>query len=140
MADSIRVLVVDDFEPFRRLFVSILQKCPDIQTISEASDGIEGVRKAEDLRPDLILMDIGLPRMDGIEAARRILSTHPSTKIIYVTQVKDKDVARTVLRLGAYGYVLKAHIGDELLSAVLAVLGGNRFVSAALEIEDSGWT
>lgn len=83
---TVRVLVVDDYEPFRRFVCSTLRKRPELQIIGEASDGLEAVHKAEDMQPDLIVLDIGLPTLDGIEAARRIRKLSPQSKILFVSQ------------------------------------------------------
>jgi DNA-binding NarL/FixJ family response regulator len=127
---SVRVLVVEDYEPFRRFVRSTLEKRPELQVIGEVSDGLEAVHKAEELRPDLILLDIGLPALSGIEAARRIRKLSPTSKILFVSQESSTDVVEEALRLGALGYVLKPHAGSELLPAVGAVCEGRRFVSA----------
>lgn len=127
---SVRVLVVEDYEPFRRFVCSMLEKRPELQVIGEVSDGLEAVHKAEELRPDLILLDIGLPTLSGIEAARRIRKHSPTSKILFVSQEFSTDVVEEALRLGALGYVFKPHAGSELLAAVGAVLEGRRFVSA----------
>jgi len=131
-ASSTRVLVVDDFEPFRQFIRSMLQKRLELQVICEVSDGPEAVRKAEELQPDLILLDIGLPTLNGIEAARRIRKLSPESKILFVSQESSADVVQEALNLGAAGYVLKAQDGSELLAAVDAVLEGNQFVSSGL--------
>ena len=127
-----RVLVVEDFEPFRRLIVSTLRERPELQTICELSDGLEGVRKAQELQPDLIVLDIGLPTLNGIEAARRIRELSPESKIVFLSQISDADVMREALDLGALGYVVKTHAGSELLPAVDAVLQGNQFTGRGL--------
>jgi DNA-binding NarL/FixJ family response regulator len=126
---SIRVLVVEDFEPFRRFIISTLKTRPELQLIGEASDGLEAVQKAHDLRPDLIVLDIGLPTLNGIEAARRIRELSPDTKILFLSQESSADVAQEALGLGALGYVVKAHAGSELLAAVELVLQGKPFIS-----------
>ncbi len=127
---TVRVLVVDDYEPFRRFVRSTLKKGPDWQVIGEASDGLEAVQKAEELRPDLIVLDIGLPKLDGIEAARRIRKISPESKILVLTQESSADVVQEVLSLGILGYVVKAKAGGDLLAAVEAVLLGKHFVSS----------
>lgn len=103
-----------------------------LHVISEASDGLEAVEKAQQLRPDLILMDIGLPKLNGLEAARRILGLDPSAKIVFLTQETDIHVVREAFSLGACGYVLKQQVETELLPALAAVLEGRRFVSRGL--------
>jgi DNA-binding NarL/FixJ family response regulator len=129
---SVRVLVVDDFEAFRRLLCSILEKMPELQVICQASDGLEAVQRAEELQPDLILLDIGLPTFNGIEAARQIRRLSPESKIIFLTQESSTDVVQEGLNLGARGYVLKTRAALDLVAAVEAVLDGRRFVSAGL--------
>jgi DNA-binding NarL/FixJ family response regulator len=129
---SVRVLVVDDNEPFRRFVCSTLGENPELQVIGEVSDGLEAVQKAEELQPDLIVLDIGLPTLNGIEAARRIRKLAPESKILFVTQESSDDVVQEALRLGALGYVVKTHAGSELLPAVEAVCQGREFVSRGL--------
>jgi DNA-binding NarL/FixJ family response regulator len=128
----VRVLVVDDFEPFRRFICSTLGKNPELQIAAEASDGIEAIHKAEALQPDLIVLDVGLPKLNGIEAARQIRKLSPNSKILFLTQESSTEVAREAFDLGALGYVVKAHAGTELLLAVTAVLGGRQFIGRGL--------
>lgn len=132
----IGVLVVDDFEQFRELISSILEESQDLKVIGEAADGLDALQKVEELKPDLILLDIGLPKLDGIAAARRIRSILPEAKIIFVSQDASLDVVREALNIGARGYVIKADAAGEITTAVEAVLRGERFLSTALE--DSG--
>jgi DNA-binding NarL/FixJ family response regulator len=129
---SVRVFVVDDFEAFRRLLCSILEKMPELQVTCQASDGLEAVQRAEELQPDLILLDIGLPTLNGIEAARQIRRFSPESKIIFLTLESSTDVVQEGLNLGARGYVLKTRAALDLVAAVEAVLDGRRFVSAGL--------
>lgn len=126
---SVRVLVVDDYEPFRRFVCSTLCQRPVLQIICEASDGAEAVRRAAELKPALILLDIGLPTLNGIEAARRIRKVSPNSKIIFVSQESSAEIVQEALSVGALGYVVKAHAGSGLLAAVDAVLGSRQFVS-----------
>src|SRR5580658_743298 len=125
---SLRVLVVDDCEPFRRFVCSTVEKKPDLQVVGEASDGLEAVQKTEELQPDLIVLDIGLPTLNGIEVARRIRKLCPACKILFMSQESSVDVAQAAFSLGAMGYVVKAHAGSELLAAVESVCQGRRFV------------
>jgi DNA-binding NarL/FixJ family response regulator len=129
----IRILVADDFEGWRRQVRLLLQPRPEWQVVAEASDGSEAVQKAEDLKPDLILLDIGLPKLSGIEAARRIRQVSPSSKIIFLSQNSDLDVVRAALSAGALGYICKIDAGRELLPAVDAVLGGKQFFSSSVK-------
>lgn len=132
MIGSVRVFVVDDFEAFRRLLCSILEKMTELQVICQASDGLEAVQRAEELQPDLILLDIGLPTLNGIEAARQIRRLSPESKIIFLTQESSTDIVQEGLNLGARGYVLKTRAALDLVAALEAVLDGRRFVSAGL--------
>jgi len=128
----VRVLVVEDFESFRRVIRSMLGKRLELQGICEVSDGLEAVQKAGELQPDLILLDIGLPTVNGIEVARRIRKVAPQSRILFLTQESSADVVQEALSLGAAGYVLKVRAGSELLAAVEAVLQGKQFVSSGL--------
>ena len=132
---AVRVLVVEDFEPFRRLIYAMLRKRSDLQIIGELSDGLEAVRKAEELQPDLILLDVGLPTLNGIEAARQIRTLSPA-RIIFVTQESSADVVEAALNIGAMGYVVKTRIGSDLLTAVDAVLEGRQFISRGLSAHE----
>ena len=137
---SFRILVVDDFEPWRQHICSMLQTRPELQVICEAADGLEAVQKSEELQPDLILLDIGLPKQNGIEAATRIRQVAPGAKIIFLTQNSDKEMVGAALSTGAQGYVLKTDAGRELFPAVAGVLGGDDFVSGGIQGDDSGET
>jgi len=132
----IKILLAEDSEPCRRLIVSLLDENPAFQVRCEASDGLEAVTKAQEQWPDVVLMDIGLPKLNGLEAARRILDFIPSTKIIFLTQETDVDVMREAFSLGAWGYVLKQEAESDLLGALSAVLQGKRFLTnSASEME-----
>lgn len=126
-----RVLVADDFEPWRNYACSELKKCDGAYSIHQAADGLETVQKADELQPDLILLDISLPKMHGIEAARQIRGKCPSSKILFVSEDRSLDVIREALSTGAWGYVVKSD-GAELLVAVEAVRHGRFFVSKSL--------
>jgi len=128
---SPRILVVEDFDAMRRLICLALQKEGKFQ-LTQASDGLEAVQKAEEQQPDLILLDIGLPGLNGIEAARRIRTVSRNSKIIFLTQESSPEVVQEALSLGAQGYVLKFDVERELLLAVDAVLEGKRFVSGGV--------
>ena len=130
-----RVLVVEDFAPFLQVIRSTLAERPEVQVIGEVADGLQGVHKAEVLEPDLVLLDIGLPTLNGIEAARQIRKRAPDSKIIFVSQESSWDVVQEALNLGAWGYVLKERTANDLLPAVKAVLQGRQFVSFGLSIQ-----
>lgn len=115
----IRVLVVDDHEPWRRYFSTTLRKEQGLQLIGEVSDGLEAVQQAQDLHPDLILLDIGLPTLNGIEAARRTRKVSPASKILFVSENRSAGIAEETLSTGPGGYVVKSDAG-ELLPALKA--------------------
>jgi DNA-binding NarL/FixJ family response regulator len=129
----IRALVVDDYEPFRRFVSSTLETRPDLQVIGEASDGLEAVEKAQALKPDLILLDIGLPSLNGIEAAHRISRLIPAATILFVSQISDANVLQEALSNGAKGYVWKQDAGIDLLRAVETALRGAHFVGSGIQ-------
>jgi DNA-binding NarL/FixJ family response regulator len=128
----IRVLLVDDNGPFRRFVREALGEMPDIQIVGEAIDGLEAVRKAQELKPALIVLDIGLPGLNGIEAARRIRRLSPQSKILFLSQESSVEVVQEALSLGALGFVTKINAGRDLLIAVEAVLRNQQFVSSAV--------
>jgi DNA-binding NarL/FixJ family response regulator len=132
----VRILVVDDLEPWRRFVSSTLQGQADLEVISGVSDGLEAVQKAEELQPDLIVLDIGLPNLNGIEAARRIRKLVPKSKILFLSQESSDDVVHEAFSLGARGYVVKIQAGSELLAAVETVLQGKQFVSKGLAAQE----
>jgi DNA-binding NarL/FixJ family response regulator len=123
----LRVLIVEDFQPFREFICSTLAKRSDLQVIAEVSDGLEAVQKAVEFKPDLILLDIGLPTLNGVEAARQIHERVPESRIIFVSQESSADVVEEALSTGAWGYVVKANAASQLLAAVDAAILGQRF-------------
>ena len=125
---SSRVLIVEDSEPFRNFICSMLRERSELQIVDQVSDGLQAVRRAEELRPDLIVLDIGLPSLNGIEAARQIRRLSPKSKILFVSQESSADVVQEALGAGASGYIVKTDAGRELLQAVSAVLRGEQFV------------
>ena len=130
MVQSLKVLVVEDYEQFRRLLCSLMQR-PGFQ-ITQAADGLEAVAKAEQLQPDLLVLDIGLPSINGLEVARRVRKIVPGARILFVSQESSPEVVREALILGARGYVHKPHAASDLLRAVDTVLRGGQFVSHGL--------
>jgi DNA-binding NarL/FixJ family response regulator len=126
---TVRILVVDDFEMFRQFVVELLGKRPELQVVGEASDGLEAIQKAVELRPDLILLDIGLPSLNGIEVARQMRGLVPESKIIFLTQASSADVVQKAFSVGARGYVTKNMLLTDLFVAVETVLSGMTFVS-----------
>jgi DNA-binding NarL/FixJ family response regulator len=133
LLSPLRILIADDFKDWRRQVLLLFQARPEWQVIAEAADGTEAIQRAEELKPDLILLDIGLPKQNGIEAARRIRRLSPSSKIVFLSQNNELDIVRAALGTGALSYVHKMDARSELLPAVDAVLRGKHFVSSSLK-------
>jgi DNA-binding NarL/FixJ family response regulator len=128
----IRILVVDDHQLFREGLAALLNAAPQITVIGEAGTGIEATAKAEVLAPDIILMDIQMPDMNGIEATRRILVNHPDTHVIMLTMLEDDDSLFAAMRAGARGYILKGADKLEVLRTVAAVAEGQALFGPAI--------
>jgi DNA-binding NarL/FixJ family response regulator len=128
-----KIFLVEDFERFRRAVASIVRS-KGWQVVGEASDGLEVIQKAEELHPDLILLDVGLPKLNGIESVQRILRVVPAAKILFISQDSSPDIVAEAFRLGAMGYVHKARVQRDLLPAIEAVLQGRHFFSENLEV------
>jgi len=105
--------------------------------VGEVTDGLEAVQRAEELHPDLIVLDIGLPSLNGIEVARRVRKVSPKSKILFMSQESSADVVAEALRTGARGYVLKTDAGSELLISINAILRGEQFISRRLAGQQS---
>ena len=136
MSSSVRVLVVDDYELFRRFVCSTLAKRQDLQIVGEATDGLEAVRIAEELQPDMILLDIGLPKLNGLEVANRISPSRSGAKIIFLTSNKDKDIVRAAFE--HRGARLRSE--EQMLEGApyrqwQGFLAGNDFVSSGIQPE-----
>lgn len=118
---ELKILVADDFVPWRAQARSLLQQQPEWRII-EACDGLEAVQKAAEVRPDIALLDIGMPILNGIEAAHKIREASPHSRIIFVTSDGDADVKAAALATGAEAYLLKARAASELLPTIAATL------------------
>jgi len=125
---ALRTLVVDDHEDLRKLLRWMLQEKTECVVIGEASDGLQAIEQAKELQPDLILLDLALPKLNGMEAARQIRNACPQSKIIFLSQDSSPEIVEGALLLGAAGYLLKSD-ATELPLAVDAVLRGEVFVS-----------
>ena len=131
---NIRILVADDFVPWRRFVSSlILPKMPGWHIVCEASDGEEAIKKTEEFRPDMILLDIGLPKLNGIDAARQISKIAPESKILFLSAFDSQEIVEEALKTGASGYVVKLDAASELVGAMEAVFHGKQFVSSRLK-------
>ena len=126
-----KIIVADDWKPWRRFVASAMEERSDLQIVYEAADGMEAVQKARELQPELVVLDIGLPKLNGIEAARRIRDCAPKTRILFFSQNRSHEIAEEAMRTGD-GYLVKSDGATEFLSAVDAVLQGNRFLSESL--------
>jgi DNA-binding NarL/FixJ family response regulator len=137
-AVRVRVLVVDDHAIMRQAICELLSHDPTLDVICQTASGEEAVSKAEELQPDLVLLDIGLPGISGIEAAQQIRKISPQSRIIFLSQYDSLQMVNEALKVGGHGYVAKVDAGLELLSAIRTVREGTRFVS--MRIRDQGWT
>lgn len=132
----LKILVVEDFEPFRRFIHWVLQRRPEFQIVGEASDGSDAIWQVETLQPDLVLLDILLPKLNGLEVARQVRKLVPNAKILFLSQASSFHIVQECFRLGGLGYVQKMSAESDLLPAIDAVLRGIRFVSRGLEFLD----
>src|SRR5262249_48651220 len=127
-----RVLVVDDFEPWRRHVRSAFDQHARFLIVGEAIDGLDAIREARALRPDLILLDVSMPSMNGLEAARHILGSDPGARILFVSEHRMHDVVSAALDAGACGFVIKSDAARDLLMAMETAADGGHFVSPRL--------
>jgi DNA-binding NarL/FixJ family response regulator len=134
----IRILIAEDHPLFRRFLASTVQSRPGLQVVCEVSDGLAAVQKVRELEPELVLLDIGLPGQNGIEAARQIRKFSPQSKILFVTQEASADFVHAALETGAWGYVTKTDAGHELLPALEALLRGQKYMSKS--VAEHGFT
>jgi DNA-binding NarL/FixJ family response regulator len=125
--EPVRILIVDDFEPWRRAVCSILAEDADLEVVGESSDGLDAVQKSEELQPDIVLLDIQLPKMNGLDAARKIHKVSPGTKILFLSSYHSVEIMREALRIGT-GFVVKADAARDLLPIVRAVVRDEPFV------------
>lgn len=125
---NIRVLVVDDFKAFRQWVSTFLGEHGGFEVAGEAANAKEAFQKAQELVPDLVLLDVGLPDGNGLEVGKQICGVAPSAKIVFLSAWADRDVVQSALRNGAKGYVLKSDAPKELLPAITVVLNGGTFV------------
>lgn len=131
----VRVLVVEDHDAFRRHICSVLDDHAHLQVVGTSDDGPKAVQQAMVLEPNIVLLDIGLPGINGLEAARQIGEVSRNAKIIFLTQESSAEVVEAAFFVGALGYVLKANAGSELLTAIETVSRGQRFLSRGLDAD-----
>jgi len=133
----VRIVIVDDHEVARRGIRSVLAGDPHLEVVAEVGDGEQAVQKAREIHPDVILLDIGLPGISGVEAASKIREISPESRVIFVSQHDSVLLAKDALRGGASGYVVKSDAGRDLLNAIAAAQAGQIFVSRTLVAR--GW-
>ena len=129
-----RVLVVEDHEPFRRVLCGLLQALPEVAIVGEAADGIDAIHQAAALQPDVITLDIGLPRLGGVQVASQLRVVSPRARILLVTNEFSPDVVEEAFRRGTHGYVYKPHLARDLLRAFDVIVGGGQFVGRLARI------
>jgi DNA-binding NarL/FixJ family response regulator len=127
-----RILVVEDSEDWRKLIVCLLREVPAFEIVGEALDGVHAIQMAGKMQPTVVLLDIGLPRLNGIQAGACILKVAPGAKIIFVSQEFDRDLIDAAMEIGAYGFVLKSDAGEALIPAIRAVTRDQKFMSDEL--------
>lgn len=127
-----RVLIVDDHALVREGIIAFLRFYDDIEIVGEASNGLEAISRAEKLRPDIILMDIAMPELGGIEATLEIKKRMPDIKILILTQYDDKEYVSRLLKAGVSGYILKHAVGTDLISAIRAVAKGESYIYSSI--------
>lgn len=130
-----RVLLVDDHALIRRGVQAILRSFPEWDVCGETDNGRDAVRLTDELKPDLIIMDVSMPGLNGIEATRKIRQTQPEVKVVLLTLHESVDLAREAFRAGARGYLLKADADQELLRALHTVMGQGVYVSPKIDVE-----
>ncbi len=130
--DTIRVLIADDHQLFRDGLKALLLSAPDTEVLGEAATGKEAIQLAAESQPDVILMDLQMPDMDGIEATRHIVRTNPHLNVLMVTMFEDDSSVFAAMRAGARGYVLKGAKHDEMLRAIRAVSSGEAIFSPTI--------
>ncbi len=123
-----RILLVDDHTILRAGLRSLLNDYPDFEVVGEAADGAEALTRVNELKPDVVVMDIGMPGVNGLVATSQILQAHPETRILILTQYDNKEYVLPLLKLGAAGYVLKQTVDTELVTGIRAVARGESFL------------
>lgn len=130
-----KVLIADDHALVREGIAAFLKLCDDLEVIAEASDGIEALEKAGKFRPDIIIMDVNMPKLGGLEATVEIKKTHPHIKILVLTQYEDREYIARFLKAGVSGYLLKKAVGSDLVAALKAIVRGELYLYSSIASE-----
>ena len=129
---SVRVLIADDQTLFRVGLARLLEEDERVKIVGQAGDGVEAVKQAGSLKPDVVLMDLKMPNLDGIEATRQIVAAHPGVKVLLLTTFEADNHVIQALKAGASGYILKDSRPDSIVSSLLAVMAGERVMASAV--------
>jgi DNA-binding NarL/FixJ family response regulator len=129
----IQILLVDDFVPWQLFVREMFKSETEFKIIDTAKDGLEAVQKAAEARPEVILMDISLPKLSGFEAAQQIRVVSPTSRILFLTERRGSDFIEAAFQAGGLGYILKSDANSDLIAGIRAVLNGQRFVSRSLQ-------
>lgn len=129
---KIRVIIVDDHSLVREGIAAFLKCYDNIEVIAEASDGLEAIEKTRQLHPDIVLMDVAMPTLGGLEATVEIRKNDPSVKILVLTQYDDKEYILRFLKAGVSGYLLKKAVGSDLITAITAIMAGETYLYPAI--------
>lgn len=130
-----KILIADDHALVREGIAAFLKLCEDIEVVGEASDGIDAINKTNKLNPDVVIMDINMPKLGGLEATIEIKKTNPDVKILVLTQYDDKEYISRFLKAGVSGYLLKKAVGSDLISAIGAVCRGELYLHPSIASE-----
>ena len=130
-----KVLIVDDHALVREGIVAFLKLCDDIEVVGEASDGLEAIEKTKKLRPDIIIMDINMPKLGGLEATVEIKKLYPDIKVLVLTQYEDREYISRFLKAGVSGYLLKKAVGSDLITALKTIIRGELYLYSSIASE-----
>ena len=129
---AVRVLIADDQTLFRAGLARLLNEDPRVEVIGQAMDGADAAKQAAKLKPDVVLMDLKMPNLDGIEATRQIIEADPGVKVLILTTFETDNHVIQALKVGASGYVLKDSSADAIISSIVAVMSGERVMASAV--------